>query len=54
MNYYLRGIDPRLLREFKAECAYRGISMKVVIIDRISLWTRQSQKLRRKERKAGL
>jgi hypothetical protein len=54
MDYYLRDINPRVWKRFKAQTKRRGLIIKVVIHDLVKRWTIQSEKLEKKERKLGL
>jgi hypothetical protein len=48
-TYTLTKIDDKLWRDLKSECAYRGVSIRGMLIDRIRLWTEDSKRTRKAE-----
>ena len=51
--YTMRGIDDNLWKKVKGETGYRGINIRALILDFLRNWVKDSQTLRRRERKAG-
>lgn len=52
--YTMRGIDENLWKNVKGETGYRGIKIKALILDLLANWVKDSKRLRRRERKAGI
>ena len=53
-TYTIRGVDKKFWRKVKAVCAYRGISVRAFIMDKLKRLVKDSEDLEKRERKAGL
>lgn len=53
-SYTLKDIDNEFWKKVKGETGYRGVQIKSLIMDFLKTWVRDSQVLRKRERKANL